>query len=99
MLWIFLSAVVIMVNKYVLTWGEFPYPIALTLTHMAFCACLAFLLIKAGFVDTIHMDSNTYFRCGQTCEGAINRAWPRQGLLDLTNQCISSMLLLQTSLV
>ncbi|GLC35983.1 hypothetical protein PLESTB_000526000 [Pleodorina starrii] len=62
LLWIFLSAVVIMVNKYVLTFAGFPFPIALTLTHMAFCSTLAFLIIKAGFVETVHMDSATYFR-------------------------------------
>ncbi|EFJ44764.1 hypothetical protein VOLCADRAFT_82602 [Volvox carteri f. nagariensis] len=61
-LWIFLSALVIMVNKYVLTYADFPFPIALTLTHMAFCSALAFLIIKAGFVDTVHMDSTTYLK-------------------------------------
>lgn len=55
---------VIMVNKYVLTYAGFPFPIALTLSHMAFCSTLAFIIIKAGFVDTVHMDSSTYLRCG-----------------------------------
>ncbi|KAG2455118.1 hypothetical protein HYH02_000938 [Chlamydomonas schloesseri] len=62
LLWIFLSALVIMVNKYVLAYANFPYPIALTLTHMAFCSCLALVIIKLGLVDTVHMDSATYFK-------------------------------------
>ncbi|GFR41360.1 hypothetical protein Agub_g2043 [Astrephomene gubernaculifera] len=61
-LWIFLSAMVIMVNKYVLTYAGFPFPISLTLTHMAFCSTLAFVLIKAGVVETAHMDRSTYVR-------------------------------------
>lgn len=61
-LWIFLSAVVILVNKYLLAFAGFPFPIALTLSHMAFCSTLAFLIIKAGMVDTVHMDSSTYMR-------------------------------------
>ena len=61
-LWIALSAIVIMLNKYVLAYSGFPYPISLTLTHMAFCATLAFGLIKAGVSDTAHMDSATYMR-------------------------------------
>ncbi|GLC45866.1 hypothetical protein PLESTB_001447500 [Pleodorina starrii] len=62
LLWIFLSALVIMVNKYVLAYAGFPFPIALTLTHMAFCAGLAFLIIKAGFVAPVNMDTRTYCR-------------------------------------
>uniref|UniRef100_A0A7R9Z8N2 Sugar phosphate transporter domain-containing protein n=1 Tax=Chlamydomonas euryale TaxID=1486919 RepID=A0A7R9Z8N2_9CHLO len=61
--WIGLSAAVILINKYVLAYSGFPFPIALTLIHMAFCATLAFLLIKLGVSDTVHMDSQTYTRC------------------------------------
>jgi hypothetical protein len=61
-LWIGLSAAVILINKYVLAMSGFPFPIALTLTHMAFCASLAFVLVKLGVSDTAHMDSNTYIR-------------------------------------
>ena len=61
-LWIGLSAAVILINKYVLAYSGFPFPIALTLTHMAFCASLAFLLVKLGVSDTAHMDSNTYIK-------------------------------------
>ena len=52
----------ILVNKYILAYAGFPFPIALTLIHMAFCACLAYLLIKAGISDTCHMDRSTYLR-------------------------------------
>lgn len=62
LLWIGLSAMVILLNKYVLAYSGFPYPISLTLTHMAFCATLAFALIKAGVSDTAHMDSATYMK-------------------------------------
>ncbi|PNH09408.1 putative sugar phosphate/phosphate translocator [Tetrabaena socialis] len=61
-LWVFLSAIVIMLNKYVLAYAAFPFPIALTLTHMAFCSGLAFLLIKAGLVEAVHMDTPTYIK-------------------------------------
>lgn len=59
-LWIALSAAVILINKYVLAYAGFPYPIALTLTHMAFCSCLAYFLILFKVSDTAHMDSNMY---------------------------------------
>ncbi len=49
------------VNKYVLAYANFPFPIALTLTHMAFCSALALVIIKLGLVDTVHMDSTTYY--------------------------------------
>ena len=79
-LWIFLSAVVILVNKYLLAFAGFPFPIALTLSHMAFCSTLAFLIIKAGMVDTVHMDSSTYMRWvaaaarSSQCCGVVRRA-------------------------
>jgi len=60
--WIGLSALVILLNKYVLAYSGFPFPIALTLSHMAFCASLAFVLIKLGISDTAHMDSAMYIR-------------------------------------
>lgn len=45
-LWIILSAVVILFNKYILSVYGFPYPIALTMTHMAFCSAIAFALVR-----------------------------------------------------
>jgi len=62
-LWIFLSAAVILINKYILAYAGFPYPITLTLSHMAFCSTLAFGLIKAGVTETVNLDTSTYFRC------------------------------------
>ncbi|PNW79459.1 hypothetical protein CHLRE_09g415900v5 [Chlamydomonas reinhardtii] len=60
-LWIFLSAVVILVNKYILDFAGFHFPIALTLSHMAFCSAVATALIKLGFVKAIDMDNTMYF--------------------------------------
>lgn len=62
-LWIFLSAAVILINKYILAYAGFPYPIALTLTHMLFCASLAASLIKLGVCEGASIDSATYMRC------------------------------------
>ncbi len=59
-LWIFLSAAVIMVNKYVLSMSGFPYPVALTCTHMLFCSILAFALVKLGFVEAVPISADTY---------------------------------------
>ena len=62
-LWIFLSAAVIMVNKYVLSVSGFPYPVALTCTHMAFCSVMAFGLVKSGMVEAVNITVDTYLRC------------------------------------
>jgi hypothetical protein len=45
-LWIALSAGVILYNKYVLAVHGFPFPIALTMIHMAFCSFMAYALVK-----------------------------------------------------
>ena len=45
-LWITLSASVILFNKYILTVYNFPFPIALTMIHMAFCSALAFIIVR-----------------------------------------------------
>ena len=44
--WIFLSAAVILFNKYILSVYGFPFPIALTMIHMAFCSTLAFVIVS-----------------------------------------------------
>ncbi|PNW87036.1 hypothetical protein CHLRE_02g106200v5 [Chlamydomonas reinhardtii] len=62
-IWIFLSAAVIMVNKYVLSMSGFPYPVALTCTHMGFCSILAFVLVKGGFVEAVNITADTYLSC------------------------------------
>jgi len=49
-LWIVLSATVILFNKYILTTYGFPFPIALTMTHMAFCSAVAFVLVRVARV-------------------------------------------------
>jgi hypothetical protein len=35
--------------------AAFPYPIALTMWHMLFCAALAMAIIKAGYVEPVKM--------------------------------------------
>ena len=62
-LWISLSATVILYNKYILTWGKFPYPVALTMWHMFFCSVMAAGIIRAGYVEPIGMSTETYLRC------------------------------------
>ena len=59
-LWIFLSAAVILVNKYVLSHSGFPYPIALTCTHMLFCSVLAFIVVKLGYAEVTPISADTY---------------------------------------
>ncbi|EFN57597.1 hypothetical protein CHLNCDRAFT_51167 [Chlorella variabilis] len=61
-LWITLSAAVILYNKWVLAYYAFPYPIALTMWHMFFCAGLASLIIRAGYVEPVKMNAETYVR-------------------------------------
>lgn len=60
MLWIVLSGVVILLNKYILAYAGFPYPVALTLCHMGFCSAVAFGIVKGGVVKSISMDFETY---------------------------------------
>ncbi len=62
LLWIFLSAAVILVNKYVLSVSGFPYPVALTCTHMAFCSILAWLVVKLGLAEATPITADTYIR-------------------------------------
>ncbi|XP_074583747.1 putative sugar phosphate/phosphate translocator At5g25400 [Curcuma longa] len=47
-IWIFLSFTVIVYNKYILDPKMYgwPFPISLTMIHMAFCSTLAFLLVR-----------------------------------------------------
>jgi hypothetical protein len=61
-IWIALSATVIMFNKWVLSYSGFPYPVALTIWHMAFCSALAFTIVKLGFVEPIGMSTETYLK-------------------------------------
>lgn len=52
-IWIMLSSSVIIYNKYVLSYSGFPYPIALTMIHMAFCSIMATALIQSGIVEDV----------------------------------------------
>ncbi|MEW5304883.1 MAG: hypothetical protein WDW36_007461 [Sanguina aurantia] len=61
-LWVVLSAAVIMVNKYVLAYSGFPFPVSLTLIHMLFCSSVATLLIMTGVVKSVDMPNALYFR-------------------------------------
>ena len=51
LLWITLSAAVILINKYILSMSGFPYPIALTCSHMLFCSVLAALVVRLGWAE------------------------------------------------
>lgn len=60
LLWIFLSAAVILLNKYILSVAGFPYPIALTCSHMAFGAALSWAMVKGGLVEASPLSMDTY---------------------------------------
>mmetsp|Transcript_10258 Transcript_10258/g.17865 ORF Transcript_10258/g.17865 Transcript_10258/m.17865 type:complete len:349 (-) Transcript_10258:14-1060(-) len=63
LLWIFLSAAVILINKYVLSFSGFPYPVALTCTHMLFCSILAWTIVKLGWAEASPMSADMYINC------------------------------------
>eukprot|EP00887_Chlorella_sp_A99_P002687 scaffold6.g2687.t1 len=58
-----LSGSVILLNKWILAYGGFPYPITLTLSHMAFSAALSAALVRGGWVEGKGLDSDTYLCC------------------------------------
>ncbi|EFJ22888.1 hypothetical protein SELMODRAFT_169825 [Selaginella moellendorffii] len=62
-IWIFLSFTVIIYNKYILDkkMYNWPFPISLTMIHMAFCSTLAFLLVRvAKVVEPLGMTREIY---------------------------------------
>uniref|UniRef100_A0A7N0V373 Sugar phosphate transporter domain-containing protein n=1 Tax=Kalanchoe fedtschenkoi TaxID=63787 RepID=A0A7N0V373_KALFE len=64
-IWIFLSFTVIVYNKYILDPKMFnwPFPISLTMIHMAFCSALAFLLVRVlKLVEPVSMSSDLYLK-------------------------------------
>lgn len=61
-LWIFLSALVILYNKYILSVYNFNFPILLTMIHMSLSSILATIAIKLHLVDTIQLDRHNYTR-------------------------------------
>ncbi|CAM8964120.1 unnamed protein product [Rhodiola kirilowii] len=63
--WIFLSFTVIVYNKYILDPKMFnwPFPISLTMIHMAFCSALAFLLVRVfKLVEPVSISSDLYLK-------------------------------------
>ncbi|GJP63401.1 hypothetical protein CLOP_g20488 [Closterium sp. NIES-67] len=63
LVWIVLSFSVIVFNKFILDKKlyNWPYPISLTMIHMAFCSSLAFLLVKVlRVVEPISMTTHMY---------------------------------------
>ncbi|XP_057967221.1 probable sugar phosphate/phosphate translocator At5g25400 [Malania oleifera] len=62
-IWIFLSFTVIVYNKYILDrkMYNWPFPISLTMIHMAFCSSLAFLLVRVfKLVEPVSMSRDLY---------------------------------------
>ncbi|KAM3218216.1 hypothetical protein P3S67_025695 [Capsicum chacoense] len=65
-IWIFLSFTVIVYNKYILDRKLYgwPFPISLTMIHMAFCSSLAFLLVRVfKVVEPASLSRNIYLTC------------------------------------
>lgn len=63
LIWIFLSFTVIVYNKYILDKKlyNWPFPISLTMIHMAFCSSLAFLLVRVfKLVEPVSMSRDLY---------------------------------------
>ncbi len=64
-IWIFLSFTVIVYNKYILDRKLYgwPFPISLTMIHMAFCSSLAYLLVSVfKVVEPVSMSRDLYFK-------------------------------------
>lgn len=61
--WMSISTAVILFNKWLLAYSGFPYPIALTMWHMAFCSSVAFVAVRVlGVVKSHNMSSAEYAR-------------------------------------
>ena len=64
-IWIFLSFTVIVYNKYILDrkMYNWPFPISLTMIHMACCSSLAFLLVRVfRLVDAVSISRDLYLK-------------------------------------
>jgi len=64
-IWIFLSFTVIVYNKYILDrkMYNWPYPISLTMIHMAFCSSLAYVLVRVfKLVEPVSMSRDLYLK-------------------------------------
>lgn len=63
LLWMSISISVILFNKWLLAFSGFPYPITLTMWHMAFCSTIGFLCVRVGrLVKPHNMSAQDYFR-------------------------------------
>jgi Triose-phosphate Transporter family len=63
-LWITLSTIVVMSNKWILAYYGFAYPITLTMWHMAFSGVLAFVIIRLEYVAPAEGVDTTIFLQG-----------------------------------
>ncbi|XP_054822065.1 probable sugar phosphate/phosphate translocator At5g25400 [Prosopis cineraria] len=64
-IWIFLSFTVIVYNKYILDrkMYNWPFPISLTMIHMAFCSSIAYLLVRVlKLVEPVSMSRELYLK-------------------------------------
>ncbi len=62
-LWMAVSSSVILFNKWLLAFSGFPYPIALTSWHMAFCSTVGVLCVRGLRVVKSHnMSGHDYLR-------------------------------------
>lgn len=62
-IWMSISISVILFNKWLLAYSGFPYPIALTCWHMAFCSAVAFVAVRVlGLVKSHNMSAREYAR-------------------------------------
>eukprot|EP00899_Mesostigma_viride_P013908 jgi/Mesvir1/22518/Mv18543-RA.1 len=59
-IWIVLSGLVIVYNKYLLSSYGFPFPITLTLYHMIFCSIIGFVIVRSGLVPSLDFDAQRY---------------------------------------
>lgn len=66
LLWIFMSACVILFNKYLLAYADFGFPIALTTIHMGFCSAVCIGLVKLGVLEVAPIPSELYWRWGKS---------------------------------
>ena len=60
--WILSSAGLILFNKWLLSYGKFPFPVTLTLLHQSFCAIIAFVGMKLKLFECAKMELKDYMR-------------------------------------
>ena len=79
-IWMSVSISVIMFNKWLLAYSGFPYPIALTMWHMAFCSTVGFLCVHvARFVKPHNMSARDYLRRVMPIGAQPDAVAPRNG--------------------